>query len=164
MKRTPAKMIAEFHRLCDVFDALDDCAYLGYPDPERFGGCRWGPVPRQPALDRIADKTATPAQIVGGIREELNNMSLGLLDMLRRDPNRFRTILDTYRSRTGHDYFQDAGHPKKMLRVLLRRDRLTDEAEYRLLDTVLGDMSASLTETERQKGETLLATYRTRAE
>ena len=163
-RRSHEELIAEFHRLCDAFDCIDECAYLGYFDPERMGGCRMGPYRREAALAWLADKTATPAQIVAGAREALSDCSLGLLDVLRNDPTRFRAILERYRARTARDYFEDAGHPKKMLKVLLRRGRLNDAAEYGLLDAFLSDVSSSMTEAERQKGEALVAAYCTRTE
>jgi hypothetical protein len=163
-RRSHEELIAEFHRLCDAFDCNDECAYLGYSDPERIGGNRMGPYPREKALSWLAAKTATPSQIVAGARKALSDLSIGLLDVLRNDPMRFRTILERYRTRTARDYFEDAGHPKKMLKVLLRRDRLFDEAEYRLLDAFLNDMSSSMSDAERQTGEMLVAAYRTRTE
>lgn len=158
-RSSQAELVSEFHRLCDVFDCMDECAYLGHDDPERFGGHRFGPIERQAALASVATKASTPAQIVSGVREALNDCSLGLLDVLRQNPRRLRTILDSYRSKTGREYFDDAGHPKKLLKALLRRNKLNDETEYRLLHAFLCESSSSMTEAERHKGDALLATY-----
>jgi len=163
-RRSHAELISEFHRLCDIFDSMDDCAYIGHVDPERFGGFRWGPYPREKALAWVAAKTATPSQIVSSVREALNDCSLGLLNVLRRDPVRFQTVIERYRSQTGREYFSDAGHPKKLLKALLNCSRLTDEAEYRLLEAFFSDFSDSMTEDERRKGEALMATYQPRTE
>lgn len=161
---TPATdPLDEFHRLADAFDVMDECAYLGHDDPERFGGARLGPLDRARAMAWLAEGKATRREVLSGMREALGDLSLGLADLLRRDPERARSVLNAYRNATGRDYWSDAGHPKRMLKAILKHGAITDETEYRLVKEYVSTVGEKvLTGAEREKATVMLGDFESR--
>jgi hypothetical protein len=138
MRRTSEQVLAEFHRLSDCFERITDCLTMaGFFVPQEL---RHLIVTRERMVGWIAEGKATPSQILAGVREALNDCSETLTHLLADTPEKAAAILACYRASAGRDYWADAGHPKRMLTAILRRGRLRDETEARLIGSCLADL------------------------
>jgi hypothetical protein len=117
-------------------------------------------VTRARMLEWIAEKKATPSQVLSGARESLNDCSEQLTHMLSVDAVAAERAFAQYKSRTGRDYWEDAGHPKKQVKVILKRGRILSDVEYRLLNAWVSDTeSLVLGDSERLLADQLMYQY-----
>jgi len=130
-KRTTNEVMAEFHRLSDCFETILDCLMDASPEMEDF---RRSIISRARFLELVEEKKVTASQIAQGARESVNDMSEILMDLLEDDPPKARRVLDAYRGKTERDFWEDAGHPKKLIATILQRGEIEDESEFRLLN------------------------------
>ncbi|MBK7929818.1 MAG: hypothetical protein IPJ98_20780 [Bryobacterales bacterium] len=142
MKRTQEEMIAEFHRLYTIFETIEDC--LHNQDGE-YWTTGFGRLihSRAAQLERVVKGEFPPGEIVLGTLQAINSTSAELVRLLRDDPATAGRALAAYRDRTGRDYWQDAKPPKALIKVILQRGRLLDEAEGRLLADWLAGAAAA---------------------
>ncbi|MBN8730348.1 MAG: hypothetical protein J0L64_07405 [Acidobacteria bacterium] len=163
MKRTREEMIAEFHRLYTIFETIEDCLH-------NQDGAYWttgfGRLVRSRAaqLERVVKGEFPPGEIVLGTLQAINDTSAELVSQLRDDPAKAEQALAAYRERTGRDYWQDAKPPKALIKVILKRGRLLDEAEGRLLDGWLAEATGRGKPAEMTLAKDILARFREAAE
>jgi hypothetical protein len=138
MRRTSQQVMAEFHRLYDCFETITDCMHNRDGNYWTTGTGRHI-VTRARMLEWIAEKKATPSQVLSGAQEGLNDCSEELTHMLTVDVVAAERAFTQYKSRTGRDYWEDAGHPRKQVKVILKRGRILNDVEYRLLNAWVSD-------------------------
>ena len=164
MKRTQEEMIAEFHRLYTIFETIEDC--LHNQDGE-YWTTGFGRLihSRAAQLDRVVKGEFPPGEIVLGTLQAINGTSAELVRLLRDDPATAERALAAYRDRMGRDYWQDAKPPKALIKVILQRGRLLDEAEGRLLaDWLAGGEAGRAKPAEVTLARDILARFREAAE
>ena len=161
MKRTPEEMIAEFHRLYDISEIIDDCVYNqdGTYWTTGFGRLIHS---RATMLDRVAKGEFPPGEIVLGTRQAIRNTTDDLIRLLQNDPAAGEAALANYRARTGRDYWDDAEPPKKLLSIILKRGYLLDVAEERWLVARLADETSPPRPDDAARARDLLAVFAAR--
>lgn len=156
MRRTPEQLEEEFNRLYDCFETMTDCMFNADGSYWTTGGGRHV-VTCDGMLAWVGQKKATRSQIVSGVREALNDTSEQLTHWLDDYPERAADALRKYRDRTGRDYWQDSGLPRKFVRRMLKRGRVLDDTEFRLLNSVVSDLDQKmLTAEEVENAASLL--------
>ncbi len=154
MRRTSEQVLAEFHRMYDFLGALTDCwdEVLSTTHATRMHS-------REIMLGALS-KGATASDILRGTQEALNDRSEELMDLLQDRPAIAHAILRGYREKQGRDLWDDIGHPMKLLKRILKRQRITDETEYRLLSAYLGNQTQQLLKLdEMEKAGVMLSQF-----
>ncbi|MEM9756810.1 MAG: hypothetical protein AAF914_12485 [Pseudomonadota bacterium] len=158
-RRTQAELITEIGRLAQCHAAIIDCLNAHAGD----GWDYHGPGVTLPVESYIADIEAgriTASQALGAWRETLNELAFAVAEMVTDGAGSASPALVAYRVRTGRVFWEDAGHPKKLIAAMLKRGRIDDEADYYLIRNAIDDGNASLlTDRQRQKAQALLAAY-----
>jgi len=158
-RRTSQEVIEEFHRLYDCFEVISECMFGdgGIPGME---SALENTIPRARMLQFVDEKKVTASEIVSGTREALNDTTEELLILQEDNPEDVKRILANYRKRTGRDYWQDAGHPKKMINAILKRGTIADETEFRLVNAYLGNLDQTvMTPKQVEKANEILAHF-----
>ena len=156
MRRTSKQALAELHRLYDFFEALDDC-WADPADDTEVQRRRKSRVSRERTLGALTSGHATASQLSQGVREALNDFSEQIMHLLQDNPKGAQNILRRYRERQGRELWDDIGHPKKLLKQILKRGRINNETEYLLLTAHLGDQAQQLmTPDEIERAKTML--------
>ena len=158
MKRSPEEMLAEFHRLYDIFEAIEDAVHNqdGTYWTAGFGRLIHS---RTTQLDRVAKGEFPPGEIVLGTRQAIRGTTDQLVGLLQDDPATGEKALATYRARTGRDYWDDVEPPKKLLAIILKRGRIRDAAEHRWLHGRLADAKSPLRAAEAALAQRILAEF-----
>lgn len=159
MRRTSTQALAEFHRLYDFFEAVDDC-WADPADVTEVQRRRKSRVSRERMLGALTSGHATASQLSQGVRQALNDSSEQIMHLLHDNPKAAQNILCRYRERQGRELWDDIGHPKKLLKQILRRGRINNETEYLLLTAHLGDQEQQLmSPDETERAETMLIQF-----
>ena len=118
------------------------------------------PIPRQNLVQAVETGNATASQILAGGKEALNDLSHGLLDLTVSEPETANELLSQYRQKTGRDFWQDSGHPTWHLKALLKRGRITDATEYRMLNNFFSDVDSKVvTPKQRDKAYQMMEQF-----
>lgn len=158
-RRTKDELLAEFHRLYDIFETADEFRLrrLGVADAERDRG--FTPT-RERMLTQLGQQGVTLSQLIAGTREAINDTSEMYGDPDDSRNGEARAFHAFYRERTGRDWFADAGNPAKMARAILQRGRIRDETEWRLLTAVLADTEQTvLAGADAARAEAMLTAF-----
>ncbi len=158
-RRSRAELLAEHDRLRSCLDAL--AAALGpVLEPAIPGYLTAGLIPADDMRAAVERGEASASEVMAGAREALNDLTGAVADLQRRAPEQAQQVLEDYRRRTGRDLWSDAGHPKRMLAAILRRGRLRDETEARLVTEYLADTSQILlTAAQIDKANRMMAEF-----
>lgn len=142
-RRSKEEMRAEFERLSDIFEViLDfDCSRMSEAEAARK---RSRVHSRERMYSWVETGKATMSEIIAGTREAINDQSEALSELLNFDDEYVSGFLAYYQRRTGRDFFEDAGNPKKIARKILKRGNIADEAEYRVLMGILNNVDQTV--------------------
>lgn len=142
-RRTKQELLAEFHRLFDIFELFVEFQIAW--ETERDGASLWPRVPsREDDLADVENGGATLSQSVSGLRDAVNDQN-EMLGYAAEEGDPFvPKFLAFYRARTGRDYYDDAGSPRKMGRLILKRGHIADATEYRLINGILSDTTQTV--------------------
>ncbi len=163
-RRTKAELIAEIDRLYDCMDVIIDVTNEVLPVDMRSVTDKSSLIPRASYHAWVAEKKCTASEAVRGLQEGLSFFSGGLTDLLEKAPDLGNAVLDRYRDVTGRDYWADAGDPRRMVRAILKRGDIRNDAEFRLLNGFLADLdNTTLDDADRREAEAMLAAYEHRA-
>lgn len=143
VRRTKEEMRAEFDRLSDIFELY--CEFeRSKMSKERAENHRSLVTSREEMISWVEQGKATMSDIVAGTREAINDTNEMLSYSVEDRTSYASEFFAFYRERTGRDYYDDAGHPKKMARKILKRGEILDETEYRLIDGVLSNVEQTV--------------------
>lgn len=137
-RRTKEELLKEFHRLSDIFELTFEFQ-LSRRSEADVAWMRDSVPSRDDMLSWVERGEATLSQIVSGTREAINDNNEELSHAMQDSDPYAVEFLAFYRDRTGRDYYDDAGHPKKMARAILRRGKIEDETEWRFINGILSD-------------------------
>jgi len=154
-RRNADEILAEFHRLSDIFDLFNE-----------FVAIQKGPVAgaeylssiltREQSLYAVARKETTLSQITSGTRQAVNDQNVVLADIAEEGDPFATDFFEFYKTRTGRNYYDDAGCIKKMARAIFRRGEIADETEYYLLKEFLIDTMQSVFKPKELKALSLM--------
>lgn len=158
MKRTAEDMRAEFHRLYDIFEAIEDAIH-------NHDGSYWttgfGRLihSRAAQLDRVAQGEFPLGEIVLGTKQAISSATEQVISLLQNDTVAGGAALARYRAQRGRDYWDDVAPPKKLLSVILKRGCILDVAERRWLTARLADSATPLRPEDAVRVRGLLAEF-----
>lgn len=142
-RRSKEEMLTEFHRLYEVFEVFCDFK-RSRMSPEAAAKNRSEIPTKEQVLSLVAGKRATLSQIIAGTREAINDQNSDLSEHMEVGDEFVSELFHYYRQRTGRDYFADVGHPKTMARTILRRGKIIDETEFRLISDTLSNVDQTV--------------------
>ena len=142
-RRSKEEMRAEFDRLSEIFELFleFEMSKMHWEEAERTR--KLVPTPEQ-MLAMVGVNGTTMSHIIAGTREAINDNNQCLSEMIEDGDSFAREFLAFYRARTGRDYFDDAGHPKKMARAIFKSGEIADETEFRLMMGVLNNVEQTV--------------------
>ena len=142
-RRTKEEMRAEFDRLSDIFELY--CEFeRSKMSRERSEKHRSLVISREEMISWVEQGKAKMSDIVSGTRQALNDVNEMLSYSVEDRTSYAPEFFAFYRERTGRDYYDDAGHPRKMARKILKRGEILDETEYRIIDSVLSNVEQTV--------------------
>lgn len=156
-RRTREEMLAEFHRLYDCFECLDQTINRLFPSPPELQ--LTGPISRDEMLSFVQNGKATLSQICSGAREGINDSLDVWQDLQDEDHAKADLFLQTYKALSGHDLWEDVDTPKTVVKALLKNGNLHSAEEFRLLKAQLDDQRTTLSGKDRNKAEGMLAEF-----
>lgn len=136
-------MRAEFDRLSDIFELFCEFERSKMSPAKAAEHRSLIPTPEQ-MLSQIGKDGTTMSHIIAGVREAINDHNEMLTYSTETGHSFVSEFLAFYKQRTGRDYFDDAGHPKKIARKIIRRGEIIDETEFRLIMGILNNVDQTV--------------------
>ena len=133
-RRTKDELLAEFHRLYDVFETIWDIRCEMDVEVAEYQHLA---MSREEMLELVDRKQTTLSQAIGGTMEAINDYAVGYEMQSPSETATYTAFLDRYHKRTGRHFFQDIGRPTSTAKAILRRGRIADETEYQILNEFL---------------------------
>ena len=161
-RRSKAELIDDLKNKYRSADIMLDC--MAEYGPSDVDLDKDDIIPLSDYLDWIESGKVTASQAVGAMQEALNEHGLALLEWTEEEPQTAQAVLESYRSRTGRCFWQDAGDTKRAIAAILKTKMVRNEAEYYLLKEIQIDVSSSLIQdNDRELAEHLLREFEQRA-
>ncbi len=159
-RRSKEELLAEFHRLYDIFEVtldIQDELNPGLFDRRLI-------TTRAHMLEWVDAKQATLSQAISGAREAINDTyetyHFGARNQSPEESKITEYFLTRYREITGRDYFADAGRADRMAKKIIKRGHIKSPEEFRLLNMFASDVDqTSLSKEEYQTANRLMSTY-----
>ncbi len=138
-RRSKKEMRAEFDRLSDIFEVV--CEFQrSRMNPATVAEHRSLTATREKMLSWVEDGKATLSEIVAATREAINDQNEMLSESTEDGDSFALDFFAYYKERTGRDYCDDAGHPRKLARAILKRGEIIDETEFRFMNGILSNV------------------------
>lgn len=142
-RRSKEEMRVEFNRLWDIFELF--CEFeRSRMSPARAAEHRSLVPAREKMLSWVEEGKATMSQIVAGTREAINDHNEVLGYSAEAGDSFAPEFLAFYRKKTGRDYYDDAGHPRRVARMILKRNEIVDETEFRLINGIISNVDQTV--------------------
>lgn len=162
-RRSSEEVLAEFHRLSDVFEPIVECWSAnwefepGMPTRDEL----LSSIPKRETLvAKLERGDATAGELLAMVQTGLDDLSTTFAMGWAAREATASAVLDCYRAKTGRGFFEDAGHPDRLARSILRRGHIEDEAQYRLLMELVSAGGANLlTRAQTAKAKRLMAAF-----
>lgn len=135
-RRSKEELIAEFHRLYDIFETLNLCMEPIY-GAECLAMMKENVIKRDRMLEWLSEGTATASEIVQGTQEGLNDTLLSLQYAMEDKPEKVETVLTAYKQKTGRHLYADTGNPLQIVKAIVRRGRIENDTEFYMLKEVM---------------------------
>jgi len=149
-RRTRNELEAEFFRLYEVCEIADEFSHKRGLDGD------WTP-PKSPTarewMEGCLRQGATMSQIVAGAWEAVDD-NLAMFEELSKD------FVAFYNERTGRDFYREFSDPARRAKAILKRGRIEDDTEFRLLTEILSNVEQTIfTPRQAERAEALLFAY-----
>lgn len=142
-RRSKEEMRAEFNRLSDIFELFCEFQRSRMDAPRAAKQQSLIPT-REKMLSWVEEGKATMSQIVAGTREAINDQNELLCYSAEAGDPFAREFLAFYKEKTGREYYDDAGHPRKIARMILKRNEIVDETEFRLVNSIICNVNQTV--------------------
>jgi hypothetical protein len=143
VRRSKEELRAEFNRLSDIFGLF--CEFeRSRMSPARAAEHRSLVAGPEKMLSWVEEGKATMSQIIAGTREAINDQNEMLGYSAEAGDSFAPEFLAFYKEKTGRDYYDDAGHPRKMARMILKRNEIVDETEFRLINGIMSNVDQTV--------------------
>lgn len=147
VRRTKEEMLAEYHRLFDIFDVVADFMVEERErerEPEAATQIRESIPAREDWLRRLSLGGVSLSQILSGLRQALNDWNEQLAHSLQDGTSHAHEFLANYLARTGRHYFDDVPGQRKAARIILKRGVIRSGEEFRLISGVVSDKAQTV--------------------
>ena len=138
-RRSKAELLAEYHRLCDAVEISHEALCRMEPEWRQFPG----PTPREVYLSLVDRGETTLSECIAGAREALTDLA-PRGSPYPEEAAREARFLALYTEVSGRSYWEDCTRPGAQAKAILRRGYLADETEWRLLESILADVSQTI--------------------
>ncbi|MEM9975544.1 MAG: hypothetical protein AAF771_15305 [Pseudomonadota bacterium] len=112
--------------------------------PDLAGGV---PVPRPSEDAKITaflEAGMCPSELEKGYKEAVNDIALHFFEADEDGTPDAISFFEYYTARTGRQIWDDAGHPGKAAKAIVRRGAIRDTVEWRLLNNVLSNVDQTV--------------------
>jgi hypothetical protein len=142
-RRSKEELIAEFHRLYDLFETLTACQEPLF-DPDDFKWFNEHVPTREHMLECLADGKVTASELVQGTQQGVNDYLSDIEGALEDEPEKAKLVLVAYKERTGRNLFDDVGNPKKTAKLIFKRGKIENDTEFYLLKEVMSNVDQTV--------------------
>lgn len=142
-RRSKEELRAEFDRLSDIFELFLEFERSRMSEAEAAEH-RSLIHTREKMLTWVEDGIDTMSGIIAGTRQAINDNNEMLTDCAEVGDPFFPEFLAFYKEKTGRDYYDDAGNPKKMARKIFKRGEISDETEFYLIMGVVNNVEQTV--------------------
>lgn len=90
-------------------------------------------------IEKFDQKRVPASELLNGLKQAINDFSLGVQDGLRRNDTEMFDFLTRYKTATGREFLDDAGNAHKIAKKIVKRGTVANETEFYLLKELLTD-------------------------
>jgi len=115
---------------------------------------------KEEVIKRFDNKQCTASQWLAGLKQTINDFSLFIqYSIERKDPQAIE-FLAQYKTKTGRNFFSDAGNPKMIALKIIKRGKIANDTEFYMLKEILSDLDQTiLSKDQSAQAENMLGRF-----